>query len=88
MQSQAKTSQGPKGTERPLSKLQTYLYANLLFWGFLVLVGVVAFFALGRVWDSVTAGTLRFLFLIMGGGFTLVSVMDFIYEKYAGGEKE
>lgn len=80
--------QGPKAAAPQYSKLQTYLYANLLFWGFLLLVGVVAFFVCGRVWDSVTADTLEFLFMLIGGGFTLVSVMDYIYEKYAGGEKE
>jgi hypothetical protein len=63
-------------------KLKEYLYANLLFWAFLVIVAVISFITCGGAWDSVTSGTLEFLFVILGGGFTLVSVLDYVYEKY------
>jgi type III secretory pathway component EscU len=32
--------------------------------------------------DDVTGGTLEFLFVIMGCGFTLVSVLDYLYDRY------
>jgi uncharacterized membrane-anchored protein len=75
-------NQGPKVEERQLTKFEEYLYANLLFWGFLVIVAVISFFTCGAVWDDVTEGVMEFLFVIMGGGFTLVSVLDYTYEKY------
>jgi bacteriorhodopsin len=79
--------QGSGTAERRLSKFQEYLYANLFFWAFLVVVAVISFFTCGGVWDSVTSGTLQFLFFILGGGFTLVSVLDWVYEKYNAGDE-
>lgn len=58
-----------------------YLKANLLWWSFLALAALGAFLACGAVWDDAMAGLFRFIFLVLGGGFTLVSVMDFLYEK-------
>lgn len=78
----ADTKQNPKGGERRLTKLQEYFYANLLFWGFLAVVAVISFFTCGAVWDDVTSGVMEFLFVILGGGFTLVSVLDYLYENY------
>ncbi len=57
-----------------------YLYANLFFWTVLVLAGVVGYFTCGAIWDDVTQGAMEFLFVIVGGGFTLVSVLDYFYE--------
>jgi hypothetical protein len=65
-----------------LTTFQEYFYANLLFWGFLILLAIVSFFTCGGIWDSVTAEMMKFIFLVFGGGFTLVSVMDYLYEKY------
>jgi hypothetical protein len=59
---------------------QDYFYANLYFWGVLVVVGAISFFTCGAVWDDVTSGALEFLFVIMGGGFTFVSILDYLYE--------
>lgn len=73
---------GPKMAEPRLTPFQEYFYANLLWWGFLAVVAVVSFFTCGGVWDDVTSGVMRFIFLILGGGFTLVSVLDHFYEKY------
>jgi hypothetical protein len=85
-------NQGPKMAEQKLTKFQEYLYANLLFWGFLLAVALISFFTCGGVWDDVTSGVMEFIFVIMGGGFTLVSVLDYCYEAYlanpAGAEKK
>jgi hypothetical protein len=66
-------TQGPRVSE--------YVEANLWVWGLLALLGLVSFFACGAVWDEVTAGVMEFLFGIMGGGFVLVSVLDYFYES-------
>jgi type III secretory pathway component EscU len=73
--------QGPKIQEKRLSPFEEYLYANLCFWGLLVVVAIVGFFACGAVWDDVTSGAMEFLFLIVGGGFTFVSILDYFYER-------
>jgi hypothetical protein len=66
-----------------------YFYANLIFWAILIVVAVISFFTCGAVWDDVTSGTMEFLFVIMGGGFTLVSMLDYLYEiKIASAGKE
>ncbi len=71
------------------SPVRQVLFANLIFYAFLALVAFFGFLACGRVWDDVFSDTVRFLFLILGGGFTLVSVLDLLYEKTYGsyGEK-
>jgi hypothetical protein len=82
----SKTGNAPEGSP---AVFQDYFYANLFFWGVLVVVAVVSFFTCGAVWDDVTSGTMEFLFVIMGGGFTLVSVLDYFYEiKIAAPEKK
>ncbi len=78
----ADNKRNPKGDERRLTKFQEYFYANLLFWGFLAVVALISFFTCGAVWDDVTSGVMEFLFVILGGGFTLVSVLDYLYENY------
>lgn len=70
----------PKTAEKRLSKLEEYLYANLLWWGFLAVLAVISFFTCGGVWDDITSGVLEFIFVILGGGFALVSVLDYVYE--------
>jgi uncharacterized membrane-anchored protein len=78
-----------KKTENNPVSFQEYFYANLFFWGVLVIVGIISFFTCGAVWDDVTSGALEFLFVIMGGGFTFVSVLDYFYEiKIASPSKE
>jgi cytochrome c oxidase subunit IV len=64
--------------------VREYIQANLLVWGFLAILGVVSFFICGGVMDDVTEGTLEFLFVIVGCGFTLVSILDYLYDRYAG----
>ncbi|HTA77321.1 MAG TPA: hypothetical protein VK791_09205 [bacterium] len=69
-----------KKTQNNSVSFQDYFYANLYFWGVLIVVGVISFFTCGAVWDDVTSGALEFLFVIMGGGFTFVSILDYLYE--------
>ena len=71
-------------TGSPAGRLRDYVYANLFFWGFLLALAFVSFFTCGAVWDEVFQGILEFLFVILGGGFTLVSVLDYLYDKYLG----
>ena len=70
--------------EQGLGKLKLYLYVNLLFWGMLVIVGVAVFVSTGAQWDPVMASVMKFLFLVVGGCFTLVSIFDAFYEKIFG----
>ncbi len=72
----------PVPTHSDQHTAREYIQANLLVWGFLAILGVVAFFICGGVMDDVTEGTLEFLFVIMGCGFTLVSILDFLYDRY------
>lgn len=81
----AENKQNPKSPEKHLAKFEEYLYANLLFWGFLLVVAIVSFFTCGGVWDDVTSGVMEFIFVILGGGFTLVSVLDYFYESWTSG---
>lgn len=82
MQNPPQKNQGAKGMEHRLTRPQEFLYANLLFFAFLAVLAVVSFFTCGGVWDDVTSGVMEFIFFIMGGGFILVSVLDYIYEEY------
>jgi hypothetical protein len=75
-------NQGPRIVEERLSSFQEYFRANLAFWGFLAVLAIVTYFVCGAVLDDATFGVMWFLFFIMGGGFTLVSVLDYLYEKY------
>jgi hypothetical protein len=42
----------------------------------------MTYFATGRVWDDVLIDAIRFLFLILGGGFTFATVLDVVYVHY------
>lgn len=79
----ADNKQNSKTPEKRLSKLEEYLYANLLWWAFLGVMAVISFFTCGGVWDDVYSGVFQFIFVILGPGFTLVSVLDYVYEAKA-----
>jgi uncharacterized membrane-anchored protein len=81
MADQAK-SKSLKLGEGKMTTPEEYLYVNLLWWGFLAVLAAVSYFVCGAVWDDVTSGVMEFIFVILGGGFTLVSMMDYLYEKY------
>lgn len=72
----------PSPTATDKNTAREYIQANLLVWGFLVILGLLSFFICGGVMDDVTEGTLEFLFVIMGCGFTLVSILDYLYDRY------
>ncbi len=76
-----KPSAKPSPVPSERNTVREYVQANLLVWGFLVLLGIIAFFVCGAVWDDVFQDTLEFLFLIMGFGFTLVSILDYLYDR-------
>jgi hypothetical protein len=67
--------------------LKVYVQANLAAWAFVLVLAAASFFICGGVWDDVTTGVMEFLFFVLGGGFTLVSFLDFIYEKTRGDRK-
>jgi len=63
--------------------IKDYLYINLFFWGFLVLLSIIVFFTTGGQMDPIMENVFMFIFLVFGCGFTAVSIFDFIYEKVA-----
>jgi len=78
-----------KNSGNHTTSFEEYFYANLFCWGFLVIVAVISYFTCGAIWDDVTSGTMEFIFVIMGGGFTFVSVLDYLYEiKMVASPKE
>ena len=66
------------------SRFRTYLFVNLIFWSFLVAIAVAVYISTGAQWDGVMKSVMKFLFLVVGGGFTLVSIFDAIYDAYYG----
>ncbi len=84
-------SKGPAPVAPATSKFMEYVYVNLMFWGFLVLLciavyvdcavsGVIKF---GDAPDEVMNQVFKFILLVFGLGFTAVSVFDALYDKYA-----
>lgn len=61
--------------------MEEYLYANLLWWALLGILAVISFFTCGGVWDDIFSGVLEFILVILGGGFTMASVLDYVYES-------
>ncbi len=64
--------------------LKDYFYINLIFWAFLFVLAILVFFTTGGQWDPVMKNVFTFIFLVFGGGFTVVSIFDYIYERVAG----
>src|SRR5690348_6379974 len=86
---------GPAPVAPATSKFMEYVYVNLMFWGFLVLLciavyvdcavsGVIKF---GDAPDEVMDQVFKFILLVFGLGFTAVSVFDALYDKYAEPEQ-
>jgi hypothetical protein len=92
---QDKKPQSPEGGTR-LSQL---LWANLVFWAFLLAVTGVVYLSSSSPSDDdairyVLADTFKFVLLLFGLGFTLVTLFDAAYDFFAsrageaaGGEK-
>ena len=73
----------PRSSEKSLTKVQEYFYANLLFWGFLLAAALISFFTCGGVWDDVTSGVMEFIFVIMGWrALPWCRSLDYFYESY------
>jgi len=81
---------GPQPIQVPASKIEEYVYVNLIFWGFLVVLCVVVYIdcvvsgvvKFGEI-DEVIKQVFKFILLVFGGGFTAVSIFDYLYDKYA-----
>ncbi len=61
--------------------LKDYIYINIFFWAFLVVLAIVVYFTTGGKYDPVMSNVFKFIFFVFGFGFTAVSVFDYIYEK-------
>ncbi|MCX7698384.1 MAG: hypothetical protein N2114_02825 [Candidatus Goldbacteria bacterium] len=70
--------------EKDKFTLKDYFYVNVIFWVFLLVVAVVVFITAGGKWDPVIESAFGFIFIVFGGGFALVSIFDYLYEKFAG----
>ena len=68
------------------SRFRTYLYVNLIFWAFLAAIAVAVYISTGAQWDGIMTSVMKFHFLIVGGGFTLVSLFDALYDSLYGDE--
>jgi hypothetical protein len=64
--------------------IKDYLYINLFFWLLLGAVALILLLTTGWKFDPVMQSVFAFIFLVFGGGFTLVSIFDFIYDRAAG----
>ncbi len=65
-----------------------YVKINAIFWAFLVVVAIAVFITTGAKMDPVMENVFFFIFAVFGGGFTLVSVFDYIYEKAASKDEK
>lgn len=54
-----------------------YVVVNLVVWGLLLIVGLIAYFGIDK------APVVPFLLLVVGCGFTLVSIYDWVFDKMA-----
>lgn len=68
--------------------IKDYLYINIGFWLFLCAVALGVFVSTGAKMDPVMQNVMAFVFLVLGGGFTAVSVFDFIFDRVAGTKNE
>ncbi|MFP4466095.1 MAG: hypothetical protein ACLFP1_03515 [Candidatus Goldiibacteriota bacterium] len=68
--------------------LKDYLYINVVFWAFLLVVAIVVFFTTGGKWDPVMKNVFAFIFLVFGGGFLFVSLFDYVYERMAAKDEK
>ncbi|MEI7542453.1 MAG: hypothetical protein WCJ94_04305 [bacterium] len=61
--------------------IKDYVYINIFFWAFLVIVALVVFFTTGAKMDPIMENVFVFIFAVFGCGFTVVSIFDGVYEK-------
>jgi hypothetical protein len=70
------------------TKLAEYFWANLIFWAFLLVVVFVVWSGASDPNDDpaiklVLKDTRKFILLLFGGGFTLVTLFDLAYDFFA-----
>ena len=57
--------------------LGDYVVVNLVVWGLLLIVGLIAYFGIDK------APVVAFLLLVVGCGFTVVSIYDYVFDRVA-----
>ena len=57
--------------------LGDYAVVNLVVWGLLLIVGLIAYFGIDE------APVVPFLLLVVGCGFTVVSIYDWVFDRVA-----
>lgn len=62
--------------------LGDYVLVNLIVWGLLLVIGVITYFAIDR------APVVPFLLVVVGSGFTIVSIYDGVYDRIARRSEE
>ena len=58
--------------------LGDYVVVNLVVWGLLLIVGLIAYLGIDK------APVVPFLLLVVGCGFTVVSIYDWVFDSVAG----
>ncbi len=88
-----KERQARGSAARGTGRLAEYFWANLIFWAF---IGALSLFT----WEScqspsdseavryVLSDTFRFILLLFGAGFTLVTLFDWAYDFFASRAEE
>jgi len=66
----------PSGASGEYS-LGDYVAVNLVVWGLLLIVGLIAYFGIDK------APVVPFLLLVVGCGFTVVSIYDWAFDRAA-----
>lgn len=62
--------------------LGDYVVVNLAVWGLLLIVGLIAYFGIDK------APVVPFLLLVVGCGFTLVSIYDWVFDRVTSRSQE
>ncbi len=62
--------------------LGDYVLVNLIVWGLFLVIGVITYFAIDR------APVVPFLLVVVGSGFTIVSIYDGVYDRIARRSEE
>ena len=76
-----------------MSRFKEYLWANLAFWGFLLCLSLLAWLSCVDPADDAAIGyvlgfTFRFLILLFGIGFTVVTLFDAALDAVVERSKE
>lgn len=80
---------GKDPAPKPQSRLADYVWANLIFFGFLTLLSLVVWKSCESPTDEapikvVLNETFKFIVYLFGGGFLVVTLFDAAYDYFAG----